>query len=54
MVRTRRLQRNRVFSSMLSFVLMLSFVFVATPVSAKSKLSKLNGDIIVSKKRFDI
>ena len=54
MVRTRRLQRNRALSSIVSLLLTLSLVTLAHPVAAQSKsaVSKLEGDIVVSTKRF--
>lgn len=52
MVRTRRLQRNRSFTSLLSIVLTLAFVSVASPVHAGGGVDKLKGDIVVSTKRF--
>lgn len=53
MVRTRRLQRNRAFSSLVSLVLTLSLILIANPAFAKGGgISRLNGDIIVCTERF--
>ncbi len=52
MLRTRQLQKNRAFSTMISLLLTLSFVLISSPASAKGGISRLNGDIVVSTKRF--
>ena len=52
MVRTRRLQRNRFFGSVLVLLLATSFVLVASPAVAKGPVEKLQGQIIVSTKLF--
>ena len=51
MIRTRRLQRNRLFTSLLTFILTFAFVSVG-PAFAKTPIDKLQGKIVVSTKRF--
>ena len=48
-----RRRRNRALAGILCVLMVLSFTFMANPVTAKGGgLSKLTGDIIVSTKRF--